>query len=59
MAASTYVRMLTHFRNAAPLVWGSLRLTPIMQKKKVGGDMVWYLRLHRRDFQGGGNITAY
>ena len=33
MAASkqgrTYVRTLTHFRNAVPLVWGSLRLAPI------------------------------
>ena len=27
--ARTYVRMLTHFRNAVPLVWGSLRLAPI------------------------------
>ena len=26
--ASTYVYMLTHFRNAVPLVWGSLRLAP-------------------------------
>ena len=29
MAASKHVRTLTHFRNAVPLVWGSLRLTPI------------------------------
>ena len=27
--ASKDVRMLTHFRNAVPLVWGSLRLAPI------------------------------
>ena len=27
--ASTYVRMQTYFRNAVPLVWGSLRLTTI------------------------------
>ena len=29
MAASKQARMLTQFRNAAPLVWGSLRLTAI------------------------------
>ena len=25
--------MLTHFRNAVPLVWGLLRLAPIIDKK--------------------------
>ena len=30
MATSKNVCMLTHFRNAVPLVWGSLRLAPIM-----------------------------
>ena len=24
-----HIRMLTHFRNAVPLVWGSLRLAPM------------------------------
>ena len=41
MAASKHVRMLTHFRNAVPLVWGSLRLAPInsyVQRTKASGD---------------------
>ena len=29
MAASKPTDIHTHFRNAVPLVWGSLRLTPI------------------------------
>ena len=36
MAASKHVRMLTHFRNAVPLVWSSLRLVPI----NVGRDYI-------------------
>ena len=30
--ASKQARIHTHFRNAVPLVWGSLRLAPIMMK---------------------------
>ena len=32
--ARTYICMLTHFRNAVPLVWGSLRLAPIIHSSQ-------------------------
>ena len=34
--ASKHVHTLTHFRNAVPLVWGSLRLAPIIQIITLG-----------------------
>ena len=36
MAASKQAHTLTHFRNAVPLVWGSLRLTPTSPRVIVG-----------------------
>ena len=44
MAASkqgrTYVRMLTHFRDAVPLVWGSLRLAPINMQHNILAEKI-------------------
>ena len=34
--ASKQARMITHFRNAVLLVWGSLRLAPIILSKQFG-----------------------
>ena len=38
--ARSVVYIHTHLRNAVPLVWGSLRLAPIMSNKsnKLGSD---------------------
>ena len=34
LQTSKHVHMLTHFRNAVPLVWGSLKLAPITESAR-------------------------
>ena len=50
MVTSKQAHTLTHFRNAVPLVWGSLRLAPIILHEKYNRLDSVFVCLDERDW---------